>query len=349
MNQVPVMDFIIDTDDYTLLLANKTNNLRIPAKIFYKDTLVLGEIRATGGGSRYDPRWSFRVYLQEGFTIEGIMEFSLSAQVNDPTMVHTTITSHIYKRAGFPVIDSRHVFLRINNKDIGLYVMLEIIKEPFFLRRNLEISELYKVGFGSDFRLSESHDIQFSIDKELPDDDNYNSLLQFIYVLNTSPVEDLRSNLSLYLDIDNYIAYHALTSLINNFDAFTNNFYLARCDVIQGFEIIPWDFDRSFERSNDVGLYGRNVIIEILFQNQEILESYKAQLTLYLTTVYTPAEIFPLIDSTAIFIEEAYNLDPFLGNGRYTLEDEITDLKSYIFNRRGFFISNLDSLTAPAL
>ena len=345
LKNVPVMDLIFDPEDYTRLLSNKTNSLKVPVKIYFKNRTVIGEIRATGGGSRYDPRWSYRVIIQNGDALDDLTEFTLSAQVNDPTLIHTTVVSRLYKKIGFPVFDSQHIFLRINNTDAGLFVMIEVIKEPFFKRRNLQVNELYKVGFGSDFYLQESNDLFFSIEKEIPSDENYYTLLQFVEILNKSPAEEIGSELSPYLNTENYISYHALTSLINNVDAFRNNFYIWHETPIAPLKIIPWDFDRSFERSNDVGLSGRNAIIERLLENPELFMTYKNHLTLYLDEVFTPEEIFPVIDSVAVLIEEAYALDPYLGNGRYDFEAEVNELKSYIQDRRDFFEGNLPSFS----
>jgi hypothetical protein len=49
-----------------------------------------------------------------------------------------------------------------------------------------------------------------------------------------------------------------------------------------------------------------------------------------------------VIDSTSNKIREAYNADPYLGNGRYNFDEEISSLKNFINNRKVLLKSLLD-------
>ena len=133
LNEVPVLDFYVDQDSYLGMLANRTQNYFIPANIFFKDIKLNGKMRPSGAGSRYFPRWSYRIKLEENQFIEGYNSFNLSAQVHDPTLLHTTLVSELYRQAGFYVFDNFHVFVKINNKDQGLYQFIELVKEDFFI------------------------------------------------------------------------------------------------------------------------------------------------------------------------------------------------------------------------
>ncbi|MFC2088808.1 hypothetical protein ACFLSX_04335, partial [Calditrichota bacterium] len=96
LEKVPIISFFIDHDAYLNLLANKTENYFVPANIFYQGLDYQGDIRASGAGSRFDSRWSYRVRLNEEHSIENLNAFNLSAQVYDHTMLNTTIVSHLY-------------------------------------------------------------------------------------------------------------------------------------------------------------------------------------------------------------------------------------------------------------
>lgn len=337
-----VMDIQIDEDDYGVLLANRSNNLEVPCKIFYHDKSFIGLIRGQGAGSRYLPKWAYKISLTDGNQIEGLTEFNLSAQVYDPTMVNTTVASRIYKELGFPMFESKHVFLKINNRDQGLYPIIERVEQPFFNKRNLPVSELFKLGFDSRFTLTATYNPQFYFSKEIPDDDNYNSLLEFINALDTSNSEKLQSSLENWLNIDNYLTYHSTTSVINNFDAFRNNFFLYRPQKDNPFEIIPWDFDKCFYREDQVDIFGENEIILKLFENETYVTAYKEKVKYLLGTLFTENYIFPIIDSTASVIRDAYQIDPYLG-GRYNLTEEVNTLKNYISQRRQYLLNNIDS------
>ena len=100
--------------------------------IFFKEKALHGSLRPSGAGSRYFPRWSYRVELNENEFIENINIFNLSAQVHDPTMLHTTLVAELYRQAGFYVFDNFPVFVKINNEDKGLSQFIELVNEDFF-------------------------------------------------------------------------------------------------------------------------------------------------------------------------------------------------------------------------
>lgn len=343
ISSLPVMEFYIDDEDLLALRSNKANSLDVPVRVVYKNKSYLGMVQAQGAGSRLHPKWAYKIELYDGETIEGLSVFNLSAQVFDKTLLKTTLTSAIYKELGFPTFKSKHVFLKINNRDQGLYPIIERIEQPFFNRRNLPVAELFKLGFDSKFTFAEPYNPQFYFSKEIPDDENYNTLIEFIHALDTCRSDDIYSSLSRWLDVHNYLKYHAVTSLINNFDAFRNNFLLHRESGLSPFKIIPWDFDKSFFHKDEVGIYGENEIILKLFRNEQAVEEYKNNLKYLLSTLFTEEYIFPIIDSTASVIREGYNIDPYLGAGRYNFDEEISILKQYISGRRQFFINNIDS------
>ncbi|MFC2088526.1 CotH kinase family protein, partial [Calditrichota bacterium] len=180
---------------------------------------------------------------------------------------------------------------------------------------------------------------------KIPEDGNYSNLYNFILAVDTSRSDRIINSLGKWLDINNYIKYHALTSLINNPDAFKNNFFIFKESVRSPFKCVPWDFDQSFRREVDVGLFGKNAIINRLFENDSTLNMYKSELINLLNTIFTVQNVDSVINKNRDIIEEAYNIDPYLGNGRYNLEAEIQSLKEYIANRRQYFLDNIDSLT----
>ncbi len=345
LTSIPVMELQIQPDDYSNLLSNKTTNLEVPCKVFYKGTLYIGLIRPSGSGSRYHDKWGYKISLNNDSRIEGYNEFNLSSQTFDPTGVHTTIAIQLYKDAGLYIHNSSHIFLKINGQDIGLYPIIERVDRQFFEKRNLSVYELYKLSFEAMFTFRELNNPIYNFDKEIPDDENFSSLYEFIHSLDTTAADRINERIGKHLDIENYLKYHALTSLLRNYDAFTNNFFLLKENHDSPFKIIPWDFDKCFSPPFDSDLVGENEIIESLFRNDSIFNSYKNILNGLLNNVFTENNIFPIIDSTAAKIKDAYNLDPYLGKGRFNFDREINDLKQYISARINFAKNNIDNLS----
>ena len=340
---MPVIEVLIDDDEYYYLLQDKTTKSDVPVTFIYSGERSTGFIRSTGGGSRMHPRWSYRVKLNDGYTLENLTSFSLSSQSLDPSMIHTAIVSRIYKQQGFPIFRNKHVFLKINNQDKGLYMILERVNEEFFYIRNMPVYELFKANLGADLFFNPADHPRFTYEKKLPEDDNYTRLFKFINAVETSDVNLIEQSLAQYVNIDNYIEYHAISSITNNQDAFKNNYFLYRPNAAAPYNFIPWDFDRSFDAFSDVGLAGDNTLFNKLIQNQNIRDKYKAEIQQLLDTSFKEEVIFPIIDSTAAHIVDAYDLDPFLGGGGFNLDTQVNQLKMDVSNRIRSFRANIEN------
>jgi spore coat protein H len=310
--------------------------------VIYNGESGTGFIRSCGGGSRMHPRWSYRIKLNNYFQVEQLSQFSLSSQSLDPTMIHTTLVSRLYALRGIPIFRSKHVFLKINNRDKGLYLLIERINEDFFWARNIQPYEIYKAGLDSDFSFNSPRHPLFTYEKKLPEDDNYKHLFDFFKAIETSGIANIESSLGAYLDIDNYLQYHAISSITNNHDAFRNNYYLYRKTAVAPYRLVPWDFDRAFDPIYNVGLAGKNSLFNKISQNQNIRDQYIAEIKFLLDNSFREDILFPIIDSTAIYIAPAYNMDPFLGAGGYNLDFQVNLLKEMISDRIKYFIENID-------
>ncbi|OGU34121.1 MAG: hypothetical protein A2068_04785 [Ignavibacteria bacterium GWB2_35_6b] len=342
---VPVMEIQMSQDNLNSLRVNRTNDAGYFVNIFYKGEKKKAELEASGAGSRYNPRWSYKIELENGETIEGLSAFNLSAQIYDPTMLNTAIALNYYEQVGLPVFHNSHVFLKINNEDEALLVLLERVEEEYFRKRNLPVFQLFKVGFGAKFSSEGGFYPQFHFEKKIPEDNSFYYLEQLINAIDTSSNENLNSSLGKFIDIKNYIKYHAATSILNNDDSFNNNFFLIKETKDSPFKIIPWDFDKCFSRVNDVKFAGENSIIKKIFKNPITFEWYKNELVYQLENIYTEEKLFKVIDSTASVIREAYNIDPYLGKERYNFENEIEKLKNYISERRAYLRNNITNLS----
>jgi spore coat protein CotH len=344
LTELPVLDVIVTHDNLVKLQSNKHINLEIPAQFKYKGENYSGGFRAAGARSRDFFRWSYRVRLDEDQYIEDNNVFNLSVQIHDETMLITTVVIALYQKIGFAMFKSKHAFLRINNKDVGLYPMFEKVDREFFKRRGLKLSELYKAGSQLTLSFNEAGHPSLQFDKEYPNDDNFNTLINLYRAVDLTTVDNIDEILAPVLDIDLYLKYHAMTTVINNPDAFENNFFLWKDSPAAPLKILPWDFDLAFNKNRDVGLYGGNAIINKLLKNEHYFNQYKAELTDIVNNVYTEEFTYAVIDSAANHIREGYNLDPFLG-GIYNFDDKVSEMKDYITNRRTFYLQELENFT----
>lgn len=338
---IPVLEAYTTEENYQVLFGSRDFNLPVPLQIFYGNSRVTGQIRAQGRGSRYKPKWSFEVLCDDGMAVEGLNNFNISAQVYDKSMVKTALVSAVYRAAGFPTFQSTHAFLKMNSADRGLYVLTERVDSNFFLQRNIPIAELVQVIYGAKFSLAETGDIRRNFEKNIPDDKNFGNFSELLHALDIAEPAKMFETVGKLLDIRNYLRYHALTTVVNNTDAFSNNFYLYKTAPATPYKILPWDFDNAFNSANDAGFSGKNEIIRALLKNDSCFSIYKAELQSALMTQFTESKLFPMIDSVATRIRSAYNLDPYLGQAGISLDQECATLRAFITNRRTYLLSNL--------
>jgi spore coat protein CotH len=329
LSGVTVIKITAEEDDIINLFNNRFTNLEIPVKINLDGIIHSGTAEAAGAGSRYYPKFGFRIKLNNT-TISGLSEFSLSSQPADPTYIKTAIASRLYEEAGFPVFYSEPVFVTVNNRNYGLYNMVERIDPHFFYRRNLTVGELYKVQFQSKFTFNRENNLEANFDKEIPKDGNYSSLAALIRTSDETIPEDIPSVMSRYMDIENYLWYHAVSTIRSDPDSYSNNFYIYSTSVGVPFMFLPWDFDRTF--TGEIGLYGSNELIESLIRNDEIFASYKNKLRHIIENSFAEEQLFPLIDNMYSKLEQYYEYDPLLTNKDIRQETEY--LKNFITLRR---------------
>lgn len=339
-----LIDGYVDEKDMEFFLSNKFTNADVAAKLFYQDELIYAKLEPQGAGSRFFPKWSFTVACADSQKILNLSKFNLSSQVYDKTMMRTALATKIYGGLGFKTFFSTHAFLRINNTDRGLYALIERIEEEYFEKRGEPYYELMKTSFDAKFTFREGK-FQPSnhFEKKLPDDENYTNLIEFINALDNCDSSNVIERISPYLDIENYLTYHAATYAMNNSDAFANNFYLFKETPSSPYCIIPWDFDKSFYYQFDVKYPGYNNIISKLLQNSRLKKEFNDKLYYIVENVMTGEKLFPVIDSIYSKIKESYMLDPHLGGSGYSLETEKNNIKNFIIDRRLKILEELEN------
>lgn len=340
LSDIIVMDAYIGDEMYSVLLENKFSNIKVPGEVFISETRIPVYFEPQGAGSRYFTKWGYTITCRNGYTIKNLSRFNLSLQQYDKTKARTALASWLYRQTGFPVFNSDHCLLKVNNDIQGLYVLTERIEDGFFERRNINPYELIKVVFGAKFTYNQLNTLVDNFEKKIPDDGNFNNLAELINAIDTTKAEFI-SDLQRYLDINEYLRYHALTTIMNNSDGITNNFYLYKKKPNLPYQLIPWDFDKTFDPKARLQLYSGNELMDKLMKNKSFKTAYENELINILNNLFTEENLFPIIDSVHSKISSAYSLDPYLRNV-VSLDNEINNLKLFIISRREYLLQELD-------
>ena len=92
---------------------------------------------AAGSFREYDDRPALTVRLDkfEGEAeLYGLTKFHLNNSVQDESFLSEWIGSHVFRAAGVPATRVAHAFVRINERDLGLYVLKEGFDDTFLAR-----------------------------------------------------------------------------------------------------------------------------------------------------------------------------------------------------------------------
>ncbi len=340
LKSIPVLRIIASKDDIQNMYNNRFTNFKMPLKLEFNGKAADAFAEASGAGSRYYPKYSFKIELDEPL-INNIKVMSISAQVYDRTMMKTVIALYMYEAAGFPVFYSEPVFVTLNNDNFGLYAFIERIEPEFFSSRNISIYELYQVKFDAKFTFTRKNNVKENFEKEIPEDDNYENLEKMIAMIDETNTEDILNKLNKYIDVEEYLMYHAITSARHDPDAFTNNFFLYKETPQSPFRILPWDFDKTFATVGTVGFYRDIDLINKLFMNDSCRAMYKAKMAYVLENIFTEEKLFPIIDKLEPLIEPFYKYDPYLSGHNY--KNEVQSIKNFITERRKYLLTELQN------
>ena len=78
----------------------------------------------------------------------GMDKFHLNNSVQDGGYLHETMARWLFQKAGLPSTRARHAFLRLNGRDLGLYVLVEGFDKPWMKRQFGDSKgNLYDGGF----------------------------------------------------------------------------------------------------------------------------------------------------------------------------------------------------------
>ena len=210
-------------------LGNLNNSIgakkAVDGKIEIDDRIYSVGVHYAGKSTLDAVKKSYQIIFKEA-TFRGSQELRIGAQFSDQSMIRGPIGFHWYAQAGLDVPFIEPVALYLNNRYLGLYHLIEPVDLDFFHKRSLDVDRLYKAKFGNagfeaEFltRLEEAYSFRL-------EDKDWAPLRLLWEEVNREQV-----NLALIeqlLDVEQYLTYIAVTVLLNHWDGYDNNYFLAR-------------------------------------------------------------------------------------------------------------------------
>jgi hypothetical protein len=194
-------------------------------------------------------------------TFHGLRNINLNNSYKDPTMLREKLMLDYLRGRGVPAPRANHVSLTINGEPWGLYVQVEQVDKRFVQSRfgsnedgNLFAGDPHGTleWLGSDF---DAYQQEYELHTNEATGD-WSDLINFIDLLNHTPVEELAAALGDAFDVATFLEFLAANTLFVNLDSYAGtgcNYYLYHRQRTDSFIHIPWDLNECFG-SQDFGM-----------------------------------------------------------------------------------------------
>jgi hypothetical protein len=256
---------------------------------------------------------------------------TLNNAKQDPSLVDQCLGYQLFRDAGLPASRCNFAHVSVNGQDLGIYVHVESIKDPF-LARNFgnAAGNLYE-GAVSDFR-------DDYIGTFEPKNDGDGSDLEAFRRAMEVPDDELLASLAPFIDLDTFTTYWAMEGLVGHWDSYSgngNNFWVYN-DPATGFQFIPWSLDDIFGRGNPFNDFGedlaispsvfdRSMLVFRLWGLPAIQNTYETRILELLDEVWDEPALLAEIDRMQVLIE------PIAGD----LSAELDETRQWISDRFG--------------
>lgn len=254
-SQLPIWEIAIAEADLDALTADPAARLFVPAEVTIDGERHPVEMRVHGGSSRYYPKLSWRMNLDDGVTAAGQRHLILRAEYNDKTMLRNWAALDLIRNGSWlPAPRSDLVHLRINDRYYGVMNHVEKIDSDFLLARGLspggELFEAdpplaYAVPGGNLTPLPAG---DYPLVYQLHNGGDYDGLIELIEGYLQLKPQTFAAIAGDVVAVDDVLVYLAMMAVIQSHDHVRKNYYLFRelGYADERWRVIPWDLELTF-------------------------------------------------------------------------------------------------------
>lgn len=247
-----------------------------------------------------------------GQSLHGFHKISLNNSEQDSSLLSEKICREMFDAAGVPVPRAGYAMVRLNGRDLGLYVMLEGANRQFLKRyfRNAK-GNLFDGGF--------CKDIDEALSVNSGDNPNDTSGLQALNGALGGRTADALPRLEKVLDVDRFISMVAMEVMVWHWDGYAlnkNNWRVFHDLDSHKMVFIPHGLDQTFGNQNrgPVGLatqHWNGKVAQVMMRNPEVRTRYRERFGYLYTNVFQPDKIMARIDDIqSVIIPTLAEFDP---------------------------------------
>src|SRR5262245_12288404 len=288
-------------------------------------------------GSSSTDRPAFNIeldrYDQKG-QFAGVTRFKLHNNQQDPSQVRQALAYQVFASAGVPAPRCNFARLIVNGKDLGIYSHIDHIDDEFLDRHFGDYrGNLYEAAL-SDFRPGWIQTFERKNNRQKPDRDELEAVAQALQGDDTVLVEKLNR----VLDVDAFITFWAVESLINHWDGFSgnqNNTFVYHDLKSQKLRFIPWGTDATFGSANlfvpfhpPASVSAISYVTRRLYNHSATQQQYRRKMKELLATVWDEKKLLAEVDRMERLVRTNSTLPkPIVGGS-------LAEVRNFITKRR---------------
>jgi len=339
---LPVREISLSESAIRNMERNLWNDRYVPGRLTTNGTSSSVSVRYRGGHTRSYPKKSYEVVRKN-------QAFHYNAEFDDPSMIRNALSFAFFPMIGVPAPRTKHVLLKVNGENKGVYLEIEGVEKLFFGRRKIGASSLfYAINNRADFGLfsSESNRPKRSLlagyEYRFGPRSEKTKLSAFIKGLNAYQGAKAESFIRARLDVDNYLRWLAGAVLTGNYDGFEQNYAIYRSRRTGKLRMIPWDYEGTWGRncygriveSDLVSVNGYNVLTRKLLGFPGVRKKYRSVLRQALNESFTEGRLMPIVENWTEKIAPYIRED---GTRRWSFQEFVGEpylIRNYIRERR---------------
>jgi spore coat protein H len=360
-NEMPVYKVFIHPKDLSELRKDIWCDDPVPAYFSTTTNKRKYDIDIVYRGShiREIKKKSYHVAFHNPKTFQGVQEFHLNAEFNDPSLIRNKLSFDFFSDIGVLAPTSKHIFLYVNGKPEGVYLQLESVDEQFLSKRNLENGAIfYAIDGDANFSLISDYDkapkksLDQGYELKCGKEEDVLALQELIYKINTLSQEDFNKEIFHMVNVNKYLRWLAGIICTQNYDGFVHNYSLYRNYNTGLFEIMPWDYDATWGRDVNgeemeydyLRIQGFNTLTARILKNPINRKAYVEILHEVLEKYFNIDYMQPKIEALHAQIKVAIINDPYKNEMIETFTNEGDYILSFIEERNNFIKQNLYKL-----
>lgn len=273
----------------------------------------------------------------------GMDRLTLNNNKQDRSQVSQLLTYRVFRDAGIPAPKTGYAAVTVNGTFLGLYTNVESIKKPF-LRDHFANAggHLYEI------QLTDFHPLALNAieDKGNSKGKNDRAYVRSLAELLAQDGELKLDELDAIIDLDQFIRYWAIESLLGFWDGYAanqNNVYVYfDPDSGKGY-FIPWGADWAFTENGPFGrrgnqssaVYAQSILTNRLYHHPAIPSRYQTAMESILTDTWNEEELLSEIDRVEELVAD------HLHRFQRGMPDAMNEVRRFIRDRKDNVLSEL--------